>query len=95
MCINNVQKRYDEEIGGHTITWLAYVTCAIAEEQSKSKSQGRICGTKDITRKRRHIEEIFASLGPHYIRRSYRMTEPSFWKLFKLLESWLPSPKKS
>ena len=32
-------------------------------------------------RKRRYVNDIFNELGPHYVRRAYRMEPASFWKL--------------
>jgi hypothetical protein len=40
-------------------------------------------------RKRKYVNDIFSELGPHYVRRAYRMEPSSFWKLCRLLRPYL------
>ena len=42
-----------------------------------------------IPRRRKPMKEIFRELGPALTRRAYRMTDESFWTLFKILEPFL------
>ena len=45
-------------------------------------------------RERRYINSIFKELGPHYVRRAYRMESPSFWKLLAILDPYLDAQTK-
>jgi len=54
---------------------------------------GRIKCSKTATRIRVTVPEIFESLGPPLVRKSYRMTQESFWMLFDILENKIPNPK--
>jgi DDE superfamily endonuclease len=47
-----------------------------------------------IKRVRKSVNEIFAQLGPHYVRRAYRMDEASFWKLCRILRPHLQGTKR-
>ena len=53
---------------------------------------GRIKCSKTATRIRVTVPEIFESLGPPLVRKSYRITQESFWKLFGILENKIPNP---
>ena len=55
---------------------------------------GRTPGSKNVKRERVPVETIFSRLGPRFIRKVYRMTELSFWKLLSLLKPYLPNEKK-
>ena len=39
-----------------------------------------------VRRRRKIMSVIFSELGPHYVRKSYRMDEIHFWKLYNLLK---------
>jgi DDE superfamily endonuclease len=41
------------------------------------------------TRNRKYVNDIFNEMGPHYVRRAYRMEPASFWKLCRLLRPLL------
>lgn len=42
-------------------------------------------------RKRRYVNSIFFELGPYYVKRAYRMDQPTFWLLLKILDPYLKS----
>ena len=46
----------------------------------------------NIPRVRRTIRSIFDEYGEYYLRRAYRMDEPTFWKLHSLIEQDLVGP---
>ena len=56
-----------------------------AVENSMSKRRGRVTGSKNIQRTRKHAHQILRELGPRNVRKSYRMHQESFWKLHQLL----------
>jgi hypothetical protein len=58
------------------------------------KKKGRLTGSVNIKRKRRDINEHFASLGPDIFRKMYRMNRDEFEKLHELLLPRLPNIKK-
>jgi DDE superfamily endonuclease len=47
-----------------------------------------------IARERKYVHEIFAELGPYYVRRAYRMKGSSFWNLHRMVHKHL-RPKRS
>ena len=51
---------------------------------------GRKEGQATIPRVRRHISQIFMELGATQLRRAYRMSEASFWRLLDLIAPKLP-----
>ena len=55
---------------------------------------GRAPGSKNVKRERVPVETIFSRLGARFIRKAYRMTEFSFWKLLSLLKPYLPKENK-
>ena len=55
---------------------------------------GRTTGSKNVKRARVPVETIFSRLGARFIRKAYRMTEFSFWKLLSLLKPYLPKENK-
>ena len=62
--------------------------CAMyAVEYNSDKSR------RFVSRKRRCVSDIFSELGPIYTRRSYRMTENEFWKLYSLIAPYYPKKK--
>ena len=48
-----------------------------------------------VRRKRRCVSDIFKELGPYWVKRSYRMTEDEFWKLFNIIHPYYPKSNKS
>ena len=48
----------------------------------------------NLGRERVPVETIFSRLGQRFIRKAYRMTEFSFWKLLSLLKPYLPKENK-
>jgi DDE superfamily endonuclease len=56
----------------------------------QDKRQGHV----HRTRKRKYVNDIFSELGPHYVRRAYRMEPSSFWKLCRLLRPFLVKATK-
>ena len=44
---------------------------------------------KPCKRRRKTVPEAFAELGPYYQRRAYRMDEPAFWNLYKILKPYM------
>ena len=61
------------------------------EDSSDDDEEPRV---SHYNRKRRPVREIFAELGPHYVRRAYRMDESSFWGLLWLTKKYLGSPRQ-
>ena len=47
-----------------------------------------------MQRERVPVVDIFNKLGPRFIRKCYRMTEVSFWKLHKILRPYIKTNKK-
>ena len=46
-------------------------------------------------RKRRTVMSIFSEMGPHYVRRAYRMDGADFWKLHAILRPYLENQRVS
>ena len=47
-----------------------------------------------VRRKRNCVSNIFAELGPTFTKRSYRMSELSFWKLYNMVAPFYPKQKR-
>ena len=47
-----------------------------------------------VRRKRKCVSDIFAELGPTFTKRSYRMSETSFWKLYNMVAPFYPKQKR-
>ena len=47
-----------------------------------------------IRRERKYVTKIFEELGPCNVRRNYRMTADTFWKLHRLLQPNIPCSKR-
>lgn len=76
-----------------TTSMCAFTDFMMREKKKKSKKsltgsnyKGRTPGSKTIPRTRKGVDEIYTQVGPHVFRKMFRMTEPSFWKLFEILE---------
>ena len=54
-----------------------------------SNRTGRQERPSHYKRTRKRVVDIFEELGPHYVRRAYRMNEQSFWNLLRLLKKYL------
>jgi DDE superfamily endonuclease len=59
------------------------------DEVKEKKARGPRDKPRDRTR--RTVASIFEEQGPYYVRRAYRMTEKSFWKLHDLLKPHMGS----
>ena len=72
--------------------WLLMMAAVMSDEDEDSSS--RQCGTVNIRRERIPVETIFCNLGQRLVRRAYRITEASFWKLFHLIKPHMPHKNK-
>jgi hypothetical protein len=81
-------------VGGHPLrrkgNYLA-VACmlVISLVPEAAGMQEKREGHRHRTRKRKYVNDIFNELGPHYVRRAYRMESDSFWKLCRLLRPFV------
>ncbi|CAB9521960.1 unknown protein [Seminavis robusta] len=57
------------------------------------KNDGRGGGKPHRYRKRKFVNDIFNELGPHYVRRAYRMEPASFWRLVRILQPYMKGGK--
>ena len=71
------------------------MSCASAVQFGTDMINHRSRYRRFVTRDRRCVSDIFSDLGPYFVRRSYRMTEEEFWKLFNLIEPFYPKEKKN
>ena len=82
-----------EDVSG--IIAAAVADAVVAAESHTNKPLGsRTIGARTIKRLRRRVEDIFREKGPRDVRRSYRMTEESFWVLSEIIESQMPRKKQ-
>ena len=83
----------DEDDVGHmdymqVVLTMAHsiVTCALAYCNNDTP---RRLGCPTIRRERVPVEIIFSNLGPRLFRKCYRMSEPLFWKLHRMLQPYM------
>jgi DDE superfamily endonuclease len=80
-------------INGHPLSHANFlvVACAVVATLDpellglQQKREGHL----HRTRTRKYVNDIFNEMGPHYVRRAYRMEPSSFWKLCRLLRPFL------
>ena len=82
-----------EELEQLAVTAASIAASIVTADDFLSK-EGTRKGCKTILRIRRNVEDIFASLGPVYSRKSYRMRTDSFYKLHDMLFGRNPYPNK-
>ena len=79
---------------------LAYIALLLVDEDEDDDDDdddihgGRVAGSKNIKRQRVEVNTIFTRLGERFVRKAYRMSEQSFWKLYSILEPGLKENKK-
>ena len=59
--------------------------CTVYAFESNSDKSRRF-----LRRKRHCVSDMFTGLGPIYTRRSYRMTDNEFWKLYRFFSTYYP-----
>jgi hypothetical protein len=72
------------------LTIIALVEPQLLEPPRKKRRLGK--STRATKRRRREVNEIMDEFGETYVRRSYRMTRETFWKLHDILWPLLRSP---
>ena len=72
-----------------TVLVVALVSNVICEVCSYLDSSKR--AREWVPRKKRCVKNIFQELGPYHVRRSYRMSEGTFWKLNSILLPYIPN----
>lgn len=73
---------------------VAAIVSNVALDELDTKGVGWKEGSKNIPRRRIPVEEIFAKLGQRFIRKCYRMSEESFWKLHQMLKPYIRENKE-
>ncbi|CAB9524784.1 unknown protein [Seminavis robusta] len=71
-----------------TLSLLTFADPAVFGE----KTDNRCGGKPHCHRKRKFVNDIFNELGPHYVRRAYRMEPAFFWKLVRWLKPYMEGP---
>ena len=78
----------------YVVVFVWLIMMAAMLEQEDDGDIRRLTGTVNIRRERIPVTTIFINLGQRFVRRAYRMTEASFWKLFHLIKPHMPRKKK-
>jgi DDE superfamily endonuclease len=80
---------------GTSCLWHVHLLVATFEPELLGQHKRRD-GHVHRTRNRKYVNDIFNKMGPHYVRRAYRMVESSsFWKLCQLLRPFLVKKKSN
>ena len=80
-----------DEIVSATVMSVSSALIATNLENDIYSSRG---GYKILSRTRKTVEFIFDDLGPRIVKRAYRMSDKSFWKLLVLIkENYHPGIK--
>ena len=84
----------EEQFEEMLVSFAAGLVSCVALMEGEDENVGRAPGSKNVKRERVAVETIFSRLGPRFVRKAYRMTEFSFWKLLGLLKDHLPKESK-
>ena len=101
MDLSSSDSSSDEEEEDHGATMMKRAMMVALHQQHLSRlrakrtsiNKGRRRGSKTVLWSRRSIYSIFNEYGTENYRRSYRMSQPSFWKLLDIIEGMLPEPR--
>ena len=93
--IKHKKKKREEEDEDNIFTRCGVLTSRILVNlhQRDQRTKGTRLGSPNVSRERIPVQVIFHRLGPALFKRAYRMTEASFWRLYKIILPHIPKKK--
>ena len=93
--IKHNKKNKEDEDEDNIFTRCGVLTSRILVNlhQSDQPTKGTRLGSPNVSRERIPVQVIFLRLGPSLFKRAYRMTEASFWRLYRIIVPHIPKKK--